>query len=455
MKPTAHIIGFATIGMVVWANAAAATSLREAVGIAVASNPRIDEATANRRAVDEKLNQARGLYLPKLDLEASSGFLYNHQPEDGTINDRRWGDSAALIGRQTLFDGGFRASEVAKQIARVGGAKERVRERSEIVAIETIRAYLDVLRFTQIQRLAIENIANHRRYVALANKRFRGGSASRGEVDLSSERLFAAESTLENVKRTVGLAKARYLNLVGRPPKYLAPVGRPPGVPNSRRAVRNRARALNPTLLAAALDGEAAKAEFDQTAAAFRPKVALEARGTVGHDQGATPGPDHDASAQLKLNWNLYDGRIKDARRREKAERLAEVDARLGRLRRAVEEAVDRAWVDMQSADARLQILDRQVGSGRALVISYRKEFDTGLRSLLDLLQAVGVLFNSRVQRTTTGAVTVLARYEILASMGGLVKHFGLDAGPDADAGVRPWNRSSSRRGWAATVVHK
>ncbi len=58
----------------------AAEPLKSAIAKAVRNHPQIQEAGANRRAVDEELNQARGLYLPRLDLEASAGFGYNHRP---------------------------------------------------------------------------------------------------------------------------------------------------------------------------------------------------------------------------------------------------------------------------------------------------------------------------------------------------------------------------------------
>ena len=43
---------------------------------------------------------------------------------------------------------------------------------------------------------------------------------------------------------------------------------------------------------------------------------------------------------------------------------------------------------------------------------------------------------------------------QLLASMGGLLRHFRLGASPDGDPEVRPWNRTSVRRGWH-TTVHK
>ena len=75
---------------------AAAEPLRDVIAKAVRNHPQIQEAGANRRAVDEELNQARGLYLPRLDLEASSGFAYNNRPGGDIRQDSRWGDVGAL-----------------------------------------------------------------------------------------------------------------------------------------------------------------------------------------------------------------------------------------------------------------------------------------------------------------------------------------------------------------------
>ncbi|MEQ9021918.1 MAG: TolC family protein, partial [Pseudomonadales bacterium] len=50
-----------------------ALTLKEAVDEALKSNPEILSSIQNREAVEFELRQARGLYLPTLDLEASAG----------------------------------------------------------------------------------------------------------------------------------------------------------------------------------------------------------------------------------------------------------------------------------------------------------------------------------------------------------------------------------------------
>ena len=58
--------------MLTCANANALT-LKEAMAVAVESNPEIGQAIENREAIEFELRQAKGLYLPSVDLEASDG----------------------------------------------------------------------------------------------------------------------------------------------------------------------------------------------------------------------------------------------------------------------------------------------------------------------------------------------------------------------------------------------
>ncbi len=441
-----RIVAGILLGVCAGQGEAWADTLKGAIAKAVANNPQIQEAGANRRAVDEELNQARGLYLPRLDLEASAGFGYNHRPGASVNQDSRWGDSAGLVSRYTVFDGGYRNAEVAKQTARVGGAALRVRERSELIALDTLQAYLDLARFRSILRAADENIRVHKELLNLVDVRFRGGSSTQGEVYLAQERVLSAEAIRADVKRTLGAAEARYVNLVGARPTGVDPVSPPRSLPPSQSAAVQAARARNPTLQVLDKDIGAARADLTQSEAAFRPNVALEGRGSAGHDLNGVPGPNHDASAKVVLSWNVFNGHIDQARRREKAERLAEVESRLDKLRRDIDEAVMRAWSDIKTNDERRGVLDRQIEAGRKLIAAYRQEFEGGRRSMLDLLEAQNVHFNARVQGITAGSLATYSRYQLVAAMGGLLDHFGLGVDVEAEDETRPWNRDRTDR---------
>src|SRR6266702_3398534 len=61
---TATILGYGN---------AHALSLKEAMAVAVESNPEIGQAIENREAIEFELRQAKGLYLPSVDVEGSAG----------------------------------------------------------------------------------------------------------------------------------------------------------------------------------------------------------------------------------------------------------------------------------------------------------------------------------------------------------------------------------------------
>src|SRR6187455_3298499 len=62
-------------------DSAQATSLREAVQQAVLTNPKIDAAQANRRASEYSFKQAKGRFLPEVDLDADVGQERIDRPE--------------------------------------------------------------------------------------------------------------------------------------------------------------------------------------------------------------------------------------------------------------------------------------------------------------------------------------------------------------------------------------
>ncbi|MDP2121089.1 MAG: TolC family protein, partial [Hoeflea sp.] len=108
------------VGVIATAPASALT-LKEAVAEALRSNPEILSSAENREAVEFELRQARSLYLPSLDMEASAGgrkLDSGGRRRLGTENDTLESADVGLTFTQTLFDGGARRAEVERQAAR-------------------------------------------------------------------------------------------------------------------------------------------------------------------------------------------------------------------------------------------------------------------------------------------------------------------------------------------------
>ncbi|MEM9205982.1 MAG: TolC family outer membrane protein [Pseudomonadota bacterium] len=415
-----------------------AQSLRDAVAQAVATNPLIGEAAANRRAIEQEIDQARGLYRPRLDLQAFTGPQKINRPESLGDNNWTWRNAsqASLTASQRLFDGYFRAFELYRQHARVSGAAFRVLERSEVVALDAIEAYVDLLRHRRTLHLANVNIEQHRDIAARIADLAAEGTSTEGDVQQARERLAGAEAIRSDIIQAIGEVEARYKRVIGHAPGSLQKVGNPKSLPRSKEAAVAIARSNHPSLKALDSDIESAEAEVGQTQSLFLPKIDLEGTALIGKNLGGTPGRNDEVSARVALSWNLFDGGIRNAQKRETIERKTEVEIRRDRVRRDIDEAAERSFSDVHANNIRVRALNEQLRQAELVRGSYREEFDAGLRSLLDILDAQATVFNAQVQVTSAQSIGVFSRYQLIASTGRLLERFGINAPRESEIGV-------------------
>ena len=111
---------------------AEAMSLKDAVSQAMATNPDIGIVTSNREAVDQELRQARGLYLPQIDVAAGAGIAtYNDTTSragPGGDTEETFRRESSITLQQRLFDGFEAGATVEREMARVESAASRVME---------------------------------------------------------------------------------------------------------------------------------------------------------------------------------------------------------------------------------------------------------------------------------------------------------------------------------------
>ncbi|MBL6431114.1 MAG: TolC family protein [Alphaproteobacteria bacterium] len=267
--------------------------LSSAVEYAVATNPRILEAAANRRAVDQELEEATGAYLPRLDIEGAIGPQMLERPNASNAANLgvwRLSREVSLFARQTVFDGFARANEVYRQEARIDGAAARVMERAEVIGLEAVETYLDVLRHRRISTSRPATSA----FTANCWRACAHGSTAAPPPLASCARRKSASPAREavhaDILKAVGAADARFQNVIGREPLKLAWAGLPRGLPPSRRPPWRFARTRHPALQAGGADVNAAEAAFDRTRAPHLPRVDLEGRATIGRTSTARRG---------------------------------------------------------------------------------------------------------------------------------------------------------------------
>lgn len=373
-----------------------AGTLSEAAQQAVLQNP---EVQARWRAFNGTLAQqdaARGGYFPRVDITAGAGREHLEQPNQADKDFNRRSLSASL--NQMLFDGFATRSEVRRlgylKLARY----YELLDISENTASEASRAYYDVLRYRKLVKLAEENYAQHRLLFDQMEQRVKAGVGRRVDFEQAGGRLALSESNLLTEVTNLHDVSARYQRIVGElPPADMAePALLQKGVPPTSSAAALEAIKQSPVISAAIENIRSSQMDQDGRNAGFMPRVELRARQDMDHNRDGILGSRQDRVVEMVLNYNLFRGGSDSALKRQAAENLnASKDLR-DKACRDVRQTLAIAYNDTQRIAEQLRYLDAHQLAAEKARDAYRKQFDIGQRTLLDLLDTENELFQAR-----------------------------------------------------------
>jgi adhesin transport system outer membrane protein len=412
------------------ASPAFGVELRDAVQSALNTNPEIRQAVANRIATQEERVQGQGLYYPRISVEGSAGVRSLHNPTRrriGLADNTLWPIEGDLIVDQLVYDSGGREAEIRRQASRTVAAAARVEERSEFVALNVSRTYIDYLLQQRLVAIAQDNVTFHERLAGDLREGVSKGSISIADQQQAEERLQSARARVTAAREDLEAAGIAFQTLTGMP---VDAVSLPPDLsqcmPASLADAEAAARLNNPRIKEAMADLATAREEVRAAQAKLGPRFNLEGRARAGHDIDGFEGRTTDLQARAVLRWDLYNGGIKEANVREQQNRADEVHGRLFQRTRSAEEDVRNAWSRLQNQSALVSELETQSRISDDLLLSYREQFNIGRRSLLDVLDAQNTRYNVQAQTETARLAKLYAQYRVLASENRLVECLGV-----------------------------
>ena len=423
------------------ATPASAIDLREAVQAALTTNPEIRQAVSNRAATQEERVQAQGLYYPRISVEGRAGVRSLRNPTRraiGIADETLWPVEGAVVLDQLIFDSGGREATVRREAARTDAAAARVEERSEFVALNVSRAYIDFLLQQRLVAIAQDNVAFHERLAGDLREGVASGSISIADQQQAEERLQAARARVTEAQEELEAAAISFEALAGVPidtatmPPNLAQY-MPPTVTDAQVFAREN----NPRVQEALADLAAAREEVSVAKSKLGPRLNLEARARAGHDIDGFAGRTTDLQALGVLRWDIFTGGINQANVREQRYRADEVHGRLFETTRAAEETARTAWSRLTNQTALATELEAQGRISDDLLLSYREQFNVGRRSLLDVLDAQNTRYNVQARVETARLARLYAQYRVLAATNRLIEALGVAMPTAAYGGER------------------
>jgi len=409
-------------------------TLQDAVKKAIVSNPEVQARWHTFLSSQHEQDVARGGYFPRVDLSTGVGRESLTQPNQPTTRLTRRG--AALTLNQMIYDGFATRDEVARLAYAKLVRYYEVLDASESIALEAARAYMDVLRYRELSILAQENFAQHGQMFDRIQQRVQAGVGRGVDLEQAGGRLALSQSNMLTEASNLHDVSARYQRIVGElpPGDMIAPELLRQGIPPGVEEALKLAYQGNPAFNAAIENVRAAQAEARGRQANFQPRVDLRASKDVAFNENGAEGRRDDQIIELVLNYNLFKGGSDRALSRQYAERLSLSKDLRDKACRDIRQTLAIAFNDIQNLSRQLGFLDQHQLATEKAREAYRKQFDIGQRTLLDLLDTENEYFQARRAYVNAAHEHAIAHARTLAGMGKLLStlQVGRDGLPTA-----------------------
>lgn len=400
-------------------------TLKDMVEKTITSNPEVQ--SRYHRFLESGFEQevVRGGFLPKADIVSS----YRKQEElipstNGTAIPRM---NNELVLKQMIFDG-FATSNEVKRLGHANRVRYyELQSAMQTTTLEFMRAYIDSLRYRELSQFAKENYVVHKQLFDRIQERVNAGVARKVDLEQATGRLALAEANLLTETTNLHDVTARLQRLYGElPPETLeAPTFYNSGVEPSSAEALKVAYNQNPDLLSTIEDIQASKDEIKTREARYMPKLDLQARKNLGVSSDGRFSTSAADVLELTMNFNLFNGFSDQNLVKQTAEKLNNSQDLRDKACVDTRQLMVIAYNDIQQLKEQQQYRTQHKNSIENAREAYRKQFDIGQRTLLDLLDTENEYFQARRSLANTEYDIQTAYARTYAGQGELLNKIG------------------------------
>lgn len=384
---------------------------------AIVSHPQVRSAVAQGEGAKLDVDVAKWAYWPTVSLNAQR----TEASTSGTQN------GSTFSVQQPLWSAGALTARVAAAEKLEQASAEQVDVVRGDVAMRLVEVWASLLDAEANRAVTVRTLEWLNRYQAIMQRRVSAGLSSAVELKLLAVRVSRAQAELADASSSVQIALQRMEQLVGAPlqnalpdlkvPLPQGPLGAWVGWQRAQSAEDRLAR--HPAVRKAELDAAAAADQLTVQKAERWPKLVLGYQRRLGHlttetDRSLwTLGFNYTPGAGLST---LSQSAADSARLRA---RLEAVDA----VRQEKQEQLLQDWSILKREFDRQTSLASTIDSARDVLTSYERLYFGGLKSWLEVLNALQELSQSELRLAQASNATTLAYYRWRLRGGELPTH--------------------------------
>ena len=402
-------------------------TLKDMVQKVISSNPEVQARYHNFQQAGYEQGVAKGSFLPKADITSTwrKQENINSFRNDGNTAIPRMNNELVL--RQMIFDGFATKNEVN----RLGHAKRvrfyELQSAMQDSSLEFVRAYIDTLRYQQLSDYAKTNFVVHKQLLDKIKERVDAGVARRVDLEQATGRFALAEANLLTETTNLHDVTARMQRLLGEiPPQTLeVPTFFNAGTEPSPEDALRVAYLKNPDLLSTIEDIQAATDEVKGKESRYLPRLDLQARKNLGTSSDGRNSTNAADVLELTMNFNLFNGFSDQNLVSQTQEKLNAANDMRDKACIDTRQIVVIAYNDIKNLKEQEGYRVQHQQSIENAREAYRKQFDIGQRTLLDLLDTENEYFQAKRNLVNTQYDVQTAYARLYAGQGELLNKIG------------------------------
>lgn len=392
------------------------------------NHPDIKKQLGYYKSVEQDIAISKSEYQPSLDFQSSIGReKIDYDSSTNNTNETFHQNSITLT--QNIFQGFATDAKVEQNRARLSAAAYTLLDNANSLALESIKAYMDVLREDALTKLYEENVKNHEDIFSKIKEKTDAGKGRMSEVQQTKSRLHLAKSNLIVQQNNFYDTLSNYHYYVGKhfdttntqKPSFDYPL------PQSIDEASMVALKNNPATYVMRSNVIAKKAELKNAKSEFFPKIDAIVSQEWTHNASGVDGDKDTTKAYLTLRYNLYKGGSHEAQKIKVLSQIEEENSAFNKLKREIIKATRLAFTSYKSYKEQIEYLALHVKAAKETLDSYNEEYNLGRRDLLAILDAQKEYITARQTLLRAEYEFLYAKFRLLSVTSELPKVLNLD----------------------------
>jgi len=399
--------------------------MASALAAAYTSNPDLNSARAQLRAIDEGVPRARAGGRPTVtgtfDIHTQTTRQQLPGQETSDWSTGLTPRSVTLSVEQPIFLGFRTTNNVKLAESSVKAGREQLRVVESDVLLSGVTAFMDVIRAQVVVNLTAQNIEFLREQQRAAEDRLSVGEGTRTDVAQTNARLQQGISDYAQAIADLNRAIATYIQVIGHLPESLGGYnGIEALLPSTVDEGLSVALTTHPLIVSAVYNIDIASYNVRIAEGATLPTLGVNASVTHREDQQFKNSWNQQAQIGARLNVPIYQGGEVASVVRQYKETLGQRRIDLDAARAQVRQAFVAAWSQLEAARAQVTAAEAEVSAQQLVLTGVIEEQRVGQRTTLDVLNAQQDLLSARVSLVNAQYGRVVGAYTLLSAYGRL-----------------------------------